>query len=66
MTVVKIAEVVGSSPRSWQEAADEAVTAAQSSFQTITGVELLNMTAEVENGKIVEYRADVQVAYVES
>ncbi len=65
MTVVKIAEVVGSSHSSWQEAAQEAVAAAQKSYQHITGVELLNMTAEVESGQIVEYKADVQVAYVE-
>jgi flavin-binding protein dodecin len=65
MTVVKVAEIVGSSPSSWQEAAQEAVSAAQRSYKNITGVELLNMTAEVENGNIVEYKADVQVAYVE-
>lgn len=65
MTVVKVAEIVGSSKNSWQEAAQEAVYAAQQSYKNITGVELLNMTAEVENGNIVEYKADVQVAYVE-
>ncbi len=62
---VKVAEIVGSSKNSWQEAAQDAVSAAHRSYQSITGVELLNMTAEVENGNIVEYKADVQVAYVE-
>lgn len=65
MTVVKVAELVGSSKNSWQEAAQAAVSEAQRSYPNITGVEVLNMTAEVQDGSIVEYKADVQVAYVE-
>ncbi|MGE5552646.1 MAG: dodecin family protein [Betaproteobacteria bacterium] len=63
MTVVKVIELVGESPTSWQDAIEQAVAQASRTLHGITGVEVLNMTANVENGKITEYKADVQVAF---
>ncbi|MDI6871318.1 MAG: dodecin family protein [Bacillota bacterium] len=63
MTVVKVIELVGESPVSWQDAIESAVAQASKTVHGITGVEVLNMTANVENGKITEYKADVQVAF---
>lgn len=63
MTVVKVVELVGESSNSWQDAIETAVAQASKTVHGITGVEVLNMTANVENGKIVEYKADVQVAF---
>ncbi len=63
MTVVKVIELVGESQASWQDAIEQAVAQASKTVQGITGVEVLNMTANVDNGKITEYKADVQVAF---
>ncbi|MGI6574479.1 MAG: dodecin family protein [bacterium] len=63
MTVVKVIEVVGESPRSWQDAVEVAVREASATIRGITGVEVYNLTANVENGRIVEYKADVKVAF---
>ncbi len=63
VTVVKVIELVGESPVSWQDAIESAVAQASKTVHGITGVEVLNMTANVENGKITEYKADVQVAF---
>ena len=63
MTVVKVLELVGESPSSWQEAAQNAVVEAAKTVDNITGVEVYNLTANVDNGRIVEYKANVKVAF---
>lgn len=63
MTVVKVIELVGESQTSWQDAIEKAVQQASTTVHGISGVEVLNMTANVDNGRIVEYKADVQVAF---
>ncbi|MCR4402264.1 MAG: dodecin family protein [Firmicutes bacterium] len=63
MTVVKIVELMGESSTSWEDAVNQAVRAASQTLRNITGVEVTNMTASVDNGKIVRYKADVHVAF---
>lgn len=62
---VQVAELVGESPNGWQEAVQAAVSEAARSHPNITGVEVYNMTANVKGGRIVEYKANVKVAYTE-
>src|SRR5690606_22176645 len=65
MPIVKVIELVGESPHSWEDAAQVAVREAAKTIRNITGVEVLNWTGNVdERGNIVEYKADVQVAFV--
>jgi len=64
MPVVKVIELVGQSKESWQDAVEQAVREAAKTVRHITGVEVLNWTGDIENGKIVDYKADVQVAFV--
>ncbi|MFS8533913.1 MAG: dodecin family protein [Limnochordales bacterium] len=65
MPIVKVIELVGESPHSWEDAAQVAVREAAKTIRNITGVEVLNWTGNVdEHGNIVEYKADVQVAFV--
>lgn len=61
--MVKVIELVGESPTSWQDAIEQAVAKASETVRQITGVEVLNMTANVDGGRITEYKADVQVAF---
>jgi flavin-binding protein dodecin len=63
VTVVKIVELMGESSTSWEDAVNQAVRAASQTLRNITGVEVTNMTASVDNGKIVRYKADVHVAF---
>lgn len=64
IAVVKVVELIGSSPNSWQEATANAVEAASQSLRNITGVDVQRCTAKVKNNKIVEYRADVKIDFV--
>jgi flavin-binding protein dodecin len=64
MTVVKIVELIGSSPKSWEEATGNAVKEAAKTIRNIKGVDVKRCTAKVEKNKIVEYRAVVKIAFV--
>lgn len=64
MAVVKVIELIGSSPSSWEEAARNAVAKAAETVRHIVGVEVVGQTAVVEDGRITEYRANMKVAFV--
>lgn len=64
MTVVKIVELIGNSPNSWEEATENAVREAAKTVRNIKGVDVKRFTAKVKEDKIVEYRAVVKIAFV--
>jgi dodecin len=61
--VAKITELIGHSEKSWQDAAEVAVSEAAKTIRGITGIEVRHFTGKVSDGKIVEYRADVEIAF---
>lgn len=62
--VVKIIELVGSSPTSFSDAVRNAVATASKTLRNITGVDVLSSSATVENGEISLYKVQVKVAFV--
>jgi dodecin len=64
-SVAKIIEVVGSSDKSWEDAAQVAVDEAKKSLHGIHGIEVKDMTATVDRntGKITQFRAGVKVSF---
>lgn len=62
---VRVAEFVGESGKSWQDAIEQAVSEASKKFKNISGVEVINWTAGCRGDRIVEYKADVKIAYTE-
>ncbi|MGR6836336.1 dodecin family protein [Syntrophomonas erecta] len=62
---VKVAEFVGESQNGWQEAIENAVTEASRSLKNITGVEVYNWTADCKDNRIMEYKANIKIAYTE-
>ena len=64
MTVIKIIELIGSSPNSWSEAAQNAVTEAANTIKNIKGVHVKRCTAKIQNNKIMEYNADVKISFI--
>lgn len=64
MAVLKVVELVGTSPKSWEDAAEQAIAEASQSLRHITGIDVVNQTAQVKEGKITEYRTTINVAFV--
>lgn len=64
MTLVRVVELIGSSTESWEKAVKEALAKASKEFDNIRGIDVLGLKAVVRNNKIVEYRANVKIAYV--
>ncbi|MFZ5899202.1 MAG: dodecin family protein [Bacillota bacterium] len=62
---VKVAELIGESNESWTDAVQNAVAEASKKLGNITGVEVVNFTADVKDGKVIDYKANMKVAYVE-
>ena len=63
MGVIIIREMVGTSPRSWSDAARQAVATASRTVRNIQTVEVVKSTAEVRDGEIVEYRVEVKLGF---
>jgi len=62
--IVKVVEMVGVSDKSWSDAAQQVVARASESLRHITGLDVLNSTAVVRDGKIVEYKVNVKLAFI--
>ncbi len=63
MSVAKVIELIGQSEKSFDDAIENALEIASESIRNIHGLDVLDLTADVENGKIVKYRANVKVAF---
>lgn len=63
MTAVKIIKVLGTSEESWEAAAQEAIARANESVEGISGIEVENWTASIEDGEITEYKATVEITF---
>ncbi|KPJ56379.1 hypothetical protein AMJ49_05050 [Parcubacteria bacterium DG_74_2] len=64
MAIIKIKEILGTSPNSFDEALQNAVSHACTEKQNVTGADILRQTVAIEEGKITEYKVDVKVAYL--
>ncbi len=64
MAVARVTEIVSSSTKSWQEAADEGFRRARKTLRGITGLRVLEQTAAVSKDKITEYRVRMNVTFV--
>jgi flavin-binding protein dodecin len=62
-SVVKVIELIGTSPKSWDDAAANAIKAAAKTVRNIKGIELKRCSAKVENNRIIEYQAIVKLAF---
>ena len=63
MGVVIIRELVGTSPKSWSDAARQAVAIAARTVRNIREVEVVKSSARVESGEIVEYRVELKLYF---
>ncbi len=62
-SVYKIIELVGKSPKSWEDAAKNAVETASKSLKDLRIAEVAELDMQVDQGKVVSYRARVKVSF---
>jgi flavin-binding protein dodecin len=59
----KIIELVGTSDTSWEEAAKTAIETASESLKELRIAEITRLDMSIENGKVKNFRARVNVSF---
>ncbi len=63
MGVIKVIELIGESPNSWEEATKNALAVATKTIRGIVGIDVDHFTAKVKDNEIVAFRANIRVAF---
>ncbi|MCK4874034.1 MAG: dodecin domain-containing protein [Phycisphaerales bacterium] len=62
-SVYKVIELVGTSEKSWEDAAKTAVEAAGKSLKNLRIAEISKLDMKVDDGKVTAYRARVSLSF---
>jgi hypothetical protein len=62
-SIYKVIELVGTSTKSWEEAAKNAVETAAKSLHDLRVAEITKLDMRVEKGKVIAYRARVNLSF---
>jgi flavin-binding protein dodecin len=62
-SVYKVVELVGTSTKSWEDAAKNAVETAAGTLRDLRVAEIVKLDMTVENGKVRAYRARVDLSF---
>lgn len=62
-TVYKLVEVIGTSTKSWEDAAKNAVETAAKTLRDLRIAEVVKMDMKVEDGKVQAYRTRVLLSF---
>jgi hypothetical protein len=62
-SVYKVIELVGTSERSWEDAAKNAVETASKSLKNLRIAEVNKLDMKIEDGKVSAYRARVTISF---
>lgn len=61
--VYKVIEVIGSSDKSWEDAAKVAVERASKTLDDLRIAEVISQDVKIENGKITAYRTKLSLSF---
>jgi flavin-binding protein dodecin len=61
--VYRVTDIIGTSTKSWEDAASNAVEAAAKSLRDLRIAEVSKLDMKVEDGKVVAYRARVSLSF---
>jgi len=62
-SVYKVTEVIGTSAKSWEDAAKSAVETASGTLRDLRIAEVVKMDVKIEGGKVLEYRTRLQLSF---
>lgn len=63
MKMMKVLEVLANSDKSWEDAAQNAVSTASKSLRNIKSVYMKDFSAVVEGDRITEYRVNCKITF---
>jgi len=63
VSVIKTIDLVGVSPESWADAANQALAEAAKTIRGITEMEVLDTSCSVDDGQIGEYLTHVRIKF---
>lgn len=63
MSILKVIEILTSSEKGWEDAAQKAVTHASKTVKNIRSVYVNEQSAVVENNQIVTYRVNAKITF---
>ncbi len=61
--VYRVTDVIGTSPNSWEDAAQNAVKTASKSLRDLRIAEVAKLDVKIEGGKIVQYRTRLSLSF---
>jgi len=61
--VYRVTEIIGTSAKSWEDAAKNAVETAANSLRDLRVAEIEKLDMKIEDGKVVAYRARVSLSF---
>lgn len=61
--IAKVVEIIGTSDQSWQQAADNALAEAKKTIKHISGIQVGEMSADVQDGEVSGYRTTLKIAF---
>ncbi|HKO08654.1 MAG: dodecin family protein [Alphaproteobacteria bacterium] len=64
MAVARVTKVTAASTRSFDDAVNQGLKRAAKTLRGITGLEVVEMKAKVERGKITEYRSTMELTFL--
>ncbi|MDP6121367.1 MAG: dodecin family protein [Rhodospirillales bacterium] len=62
--VARVTKITAASSKSFQGAVDEGLSRASKTLRGISGLEVVSQKAKVEDGKITEYRATIEITFI--
>jgi dodecin len=62
-SIYKVVEVIGTSRKSWDDAAKNAVETAAGTLRDLRVAEIVKLDMKVEDGKVQAYRARVMLSF---
>lgn len=63
MSTYKVIELIGSSPKSWEEAVASAIETAGKSLRDLRIAEVADLDVTITDGKVSAYRAKLKVSF---
>jgi flavin-binding protein dodecin len=63
MWVSKVSQIIGSSPKSFEDAAGTVLARANRTLRGITGIEVIEKSLKVDSDEITEYRVRLRLVF---